>query len=331
MHGRLTLTHPPQEVAIRFAAERNDLDWQPNYGLAPGRDLVVVTRQHGQNFLETRRWGLLPNWIRDPELARRLTHARAETLAEKPAFRRALAQRRCIVPVSGCFEWAKSENAGGEERVPLYVSPREGVWALAGLWEEWRGADGSIVRTVAVVTTPANRLLAPLTQRMSAILCEGDWQNWLDPQTGIERALRLLRPWPEKRMQVWPVARQRSDMTLSDAARIAPVEDADVRLQELRHQRPACERAARLYPLQRHLRREGVGPDGQVFFRTRSWTQNDGSRWHPVIDTHAGPVFCDCPDFRFRHAWREPDLTTPQFWCKHIGRAVRNCQRHGEI
>jgi hypothetical protein len=91
------------------------------------------------------------------------------------------------------------------------------------------------------------------------------------------------------------------------------------------------QKRGRYAPRKRALRREYSTPDGQVFFKTRSFSRDEYISWHPVVDTADGHVFCDCPDFRFRHAAHEPRLATPQHWCKHIDRAVRNCRRHGEI
>jgi putative SOS response-associated peptidase YedK len=133
------------------------------------------------------RWGLVPHWAKDPTIGNRLANARGESVAEKPAFREAFRKRRCLVPADGFYEW-KTE---GRTKQPYYFSRVSGEpLALAGLWESWRAPDGSILRTVGLITTAANALMEPIHERMPVILEPEDWAGWLEGP--VEQASRLI-------------------------------------------------------------------------------------------------------------------------------------------
>ena len=311
-----------ESLAKRFGVAR--------FGFAPGARRQIDASQRiaailpGESGSATRRvlcglrWGLIPFWTQDLESSRRLMHARAETLAEKPAFRYALSARRCLIPATGFLEWMER----GDEYAPISFRPREDdFWGFAGLWEEWQGPGGMTVRSCAIITTQANPLVAPLSLRMPAILRREDEAKWLDPALHDENQLRaMLHPYPTRQTVAFRL----------DAG--SGVKREEVGEETLRNSSAAAEkRAASLYPERRVVRRETITPDGQVLFKTHSFTRRDDTFWHPVVDLANGGVFCDCPDFRYRHAPHEPDVSMPQHWCKHVTRAVDNCRRHGEL
>ncbi len=329
MCGRFTLHHVTEEVVERFGVNQVFFPLTARYNIAPSQRIAVITegRVTGARYLEGYKWGLVPFWSRDPDIGHRLINARAETLAKKPAFKYALTRRRCIIPASGFFEWKK----GGDERFPLHIRPRGGeFFGFAGLWEEWMTPQGWAIRTCTLITTETNRLLAPLHDRMPAILRPQDEAAWLDPsnQNGLE-LLRLLQPYPVEKMEVYPVSQRVNLPAFDDVECIEPVEDARHLLPQILHSTEAT-KLHRLPPKRRQVLRDFAVP-GQVFFKTRSFTRDDYTYWHPVVDLETGHVFSDCPDFRFRHAEYEPDVMTPQHWCKHLARAVKNCERHGEL
>lgn len=175
----------------------------PRYNAAPTQDLMVVRRhpQTGVRHLSLLRWGLVPSVSTDASGGARLINARAETVAEKPAFRSAWrARRRCIVPADGFYEW----HAGPRGRQPFLISRADGApLALAGLWEGWRDPDTGIwLRTFTILTCAADARLRPLHERMPVILAEGDIADFLaapDPQ-------RLLRPLSGEALRLWPVS-----------------------------------------------------------------------------------------------------------------------------
>jgi putative SOS response-associated peptidase YedK len=230
MCGRFTLHHTPVQIAKRFDAQPSLFETQPRYNIAPTQPVATV-RENGMSSrtsglvqmraLEAFQWGLVPFWAKDPEIGNRLINARAETLVEKPAFKHALNRRRCLIPADGFFEWRKE----GSRRTPMYIRMRDGsLFAFAGLWEEWTSPDGSPLRTCAIITVEPNSLLAPIHNRMPAILRPEDEGTWLDmARTRAPDALALLRPYSADRMEAYPVSRRVNAPANDDPACILPV------------------------------------------------------------------------------------------------------------
>src|SRR5262249_41276153 len=150
------------------------------------------------------RWGLIPSWAKDKKIGARLINARAETVAEKPAFRSAFKHRRCLIPADGFFEW---KNEGGRKQ-PYYITLQDGgLFALAGLWEEWHSGAGEVMPSCTIITTEANEVVRPLHERMPVILEVTGYADWLDPTAKSKEALlSLLRPFPAERMRAYPVS-----------------------------------------------------------------------------------------------------------------------------
>jgi len=171
------------------------------YAVAGVRDGDALHRRLG-----TMTWGLVPSWAKDPASGPRPINARVESLVDRPHFAGALANRRCLVPVDGFYEWGP--GAGGTRR-PHFLAPADGsVLAIAGVWDRWSGDDAEPVVSCAVVTTEANDDVAPLHDRMPACLERGDWDEWLDPANRDEAALLdLLRSPPSGRLASRPVSR----------------------------------------------------------------------------------------------------------------------------
>ncbi|MCC6727788.1 MAG: SOS response-associated peptidase [Chthonomonadales bacterium] len=223
MCGRFTLTRATDQVARRFAAEQLVLPIAPSYNVAPGQAVAAITDWGGRRVLEPLRWGLVPFWAKEPAIGNRLINARAETLAEKPAFRNALTRRRCLVPADGFYEWRQE----GGKRQPMYVHMRDGeLFAFAGLWEEWLSPDGSPLRTCAVITVPPNALMAEIHNRMPAILAPDDEASWLGGAgKRVEDLLSLLAPYDDRGMEAYPVSRRVNAPTVNDASCIEPLAD----------------------------------------------------------------------------------------------------------
>ena len=173
----------------RLGAAAPALNLRPRYNLAPSQSAAVVRVEAGERRLALLRWGLIPAWAPDPRIGHRLINARAETVAQKPAFRAAFRRRRALVPVDGFYEWVRREDA----REPWIVFPRDrGLMAFAGLWERWRVPDGArltgslaerrpgdAVETFTVLTTEANAPMRPLHHRMPVILPREAFGPWL--------------------------------------------------------------------------------------------------------------------------------------------------------
>ncbi len=203
MCGRFTLTQPAEAVAQRFGAQMILFEFGSRYNIAPSQPVAVVL-QNGERRIEACRWGLVPFWAKEPDIGNRLINARAETLAEKPAFKYSLTRRRCLIPADGFYEWRKE----GNRRIPVYIRRRDGgLFAFAGLWDEWQSPDGSPLRTCTIITTEPNALVATIHNRMPAILLPEQESQWLD--TSLKepsRLLALLQPYPAEELEAYAVS-----------------------------------------------------------------------------------------------------------------------------
>ena len=172
MCGRFAITLPPDAMDQLFKAiPANDLPHVPNYNVCPTDQIHVVM---GDRRLVSMRWGLIPAWYKKPNGGPLLINARAESIAEKPAFRQAVRERRCIVPATGFYEWTKE----GERRLPWWITRADGApMAFAAVWQNWGNDDPQC--TVAIVTTAANAEMGRLHDRMPVVLEPVDWPLWL--------------------------------------------------------------------------------------------------------------------------------------------------------
>lgn len=165
---------------------------------------VLHNPESNKREFQRLRWGLIPSWAKDPAIASKLINARAETLAEKPSFRSAFKQRRCLVVADGFFEWQKQQG----KKQPFYFRLQHSQpFGFAGLWEKWRTPAGEEITSCTIVTTAANELLQPIHDRMPVILAPQDYDLWLDPQEQKPQALQhLLSPYPASQMTAYPVS-----------------------------------------------------------------------------------------------------------------------------
>ncbi len=210
MCGRFLTRTPATEIARIFRITGAPPVSRPRFNLAP-TDAVLCVRFNpadGLRHLDPLHWGLIPLWAKDRSIGNKLINARRETIAEKPAFQEAFAQRRCLIPADGFYEWQKTP--GGKQ--PFAILPADGneppLFAFAGLWERWRDrATREIVRSCTIVTGPANDLMTPIHARMPIILEERDWAKWLGEEPASRDALHamLARPFPSARMRAYAI------------------------------------------------------------------------------------------------------------------------------
>lgn len=218
MCGRYALSIDPAALSAYFALDACE-PYAPRWNIPPGTDIPVIRLSpEGRRVAHCLRWGLVPHWAKDPTIGPRLTNARAESVADKPAFRPAFARRRCLIPASGFYEW----KAEGRRKQPYYISLRDGSpLAMAGLWESWKFPTGEILRSCTIITTAANELMQPIHDRMPAIISPEDWQTWL--AAAPEAARHLLAPFPSEPLQAWPVDGRVSKASNDDPGLIEPL------------------------------------------------------------------------------------------------------------
>lgn len=204
MCGRYTLSTNAQVLADLFRLEEAPA-LPPRFNIAPTQEVAIVRAEAepGPWRLSLAHWGLIPSWAKDRGIGARMINARADTAAEKPAFRAAFKARRCLIPADGFFEW----QATGGRKQPQYIRLRDsGPFAFAGLWERWEPAEEDAVESCTILTTDPNEVLRPIHNRMPVILPAAAWPLWLDPAVRERDQLQpLLVPYPADAMIAYPV------------------------------------------------------------------------------------------------------------------------------
>jgi putative SOS response-associated peptidase YedK len=202
MCGRYTIIASPEAIRVLFRYQEQP-NFPPRYNVAPTQPIAIVRLMDGKRHFALVRWGLLPSWVKDPNAFTLLINARGETAAKKPAFRAAMKRRRCLIPADGFYEW----KAAGTRKQPYFIRAKSGgPFAFAGLWETWTGPNGEELETAAIVTTTANRTLAPIHDRMPVVVPPEAFELWLDcANVDPATASALIVPAPENLLEAYPV------------------------------------------------------------------------------------------------------------------------------
>lgn len=218
MCGRYATLLPPDAMRALFRTVNPPPNFAPTWNMAPSR-LAPVVRLHPQTrerHLDLLTWGLVPHWAKDPKATRQPINARSETAATMPMFRDAFAHRHCLVPAYVFYEWQVVDDA----KQPWAIARRDGTpLVFAGLWEGWRGADGTIIRSFTILTTDANEELRPLHERMPVVLEEPDWPLWLGETQGDFAA--LMRP-SRAGFRTWRISTAVNNVRNDSAALLEP-------------------------------------------------------------------------------------------------------------
>ena len=203
MCGRFSLVSDLEELERRFEFKFAGDAFDKRYNIAPTQEVLTVVGGERRRA-EFMRWGLIPHWAKDLKISSRMINARAETAAEKPAFRDALRRRRCLVLADGFYEW---QRTGGARR-PMRVVIRSGEpFAFAGLWSVSTDPDGNRIPSCTIITTEANDVLGPIHDRMPVILPRDMEELWLDRNLEDLAALgSLLTPYPAGETEVYEVS-----------------------------------------------------------------------------------------------------------------------------
>lgn len=324
MQKRLMLHSGEAALAALGGVTARNFSLAPRFEIAPGGILGAVWNDgNGERAFSGFRWGLSPAiWDNTQHAGHLLFSARAETLGQKAAFAPSLKWRRAVVPADGFWMWSRPRAGSDEPARPFLFGAKTGEpLFLSAIWEEASGGE----RRLALVSVESNRLTEPFGARMPALLRLADAQTWMERGVVDAKPLsRLLRTPVARELLVVPTDTQARGRAATQAAPDSREALALVYGAAFKSDRPKFPTRRRLV-----LREQEIG--GHVFFKTRSFSRDDATRWHPIVDIECGHVFCDCPDFRYRHEQHDPDIWTPHWWCKHLRRAVETLKRRGEL
>ncbi|MDY0167321.1 MAG: SOS response-associated peptidase [Thermoguttaceae bacterium] len=208
MCGRFTLRAPASVIAEHFDLPGELPPLAPRYNIAPTQPVPVVRLDSHATPLRREmaalHWGLIPHWAKDASIGSRMINARADTVAEKPAYKAALRRRRCLLPADGFYEW---HSEGGRKQPYFFSLQGDGLFAFAGLWERWEGPDHTCIESCTLLTTEPNPLVRPIHNRMPVLLPQDAYDLWLDPaEQDPGRLLPLLCPYPAGPMRARAVS-----------------------------------------------------------------------------------------------------------------------------
>ncbi len=222
MCERFTLTVDPADLKDAFANYTFPAKFAPRFNIAPSLPVLVIPN-NGKNSADFFMWGLIPSWAKDPSIGNRLINARGETLAEKPSFRGGYKYKRCLILADGFYEW--KSQPGTKTKIPHFIHlKKSGVFAFAGLWDEWHASDGSAVRSCTIITTTPNKLMTSIHDRMPVILHPTDYAQWLEASPQTPESLQpLIKPFPAELMEAYPVSTLVNSPAIDRAECVVPV------------------------------------------------------------------------------------------------------------
>jgi putative SOS response-associated peptidase YedK len=232
MCGRFVSKTSPQVLGEYFGVDETAIvEHEPDFNVTPRREIITVSEHEATRVLGLMRWGLIPSWAKDTAIGDKMINARAESVAEKPAFKRALAKRRCIITADGFYEWMKLDDPPEEEaalmlagvdgppskkkpkvrKQPMYIHARDDApLAFAGIFERWhdpKDEDAPVLVSCSIITTAGNATMQPIHDRMPVILPASAWDQWLDRDlTDTAAVVPLLVPAPDSLLDAYPVS-----------------------------------------------------------------------------------------------------------------------------
>lgn len=222
MCGRYTL-HSPRQLIVEHFKLSDGITIEPRYNIAPSQEVPVIRLDEaGNRELVKLRWGLIPFWAEEAKTGYSMINARAENVADKPAYRAAFRKRRCLLPADGFYEW----KTGARGKQPYHIRMRDhAIFAFAGLWEHWESGDGQVIESCTIIVTDANERLRSIHDRMPVILGEGHYSQWLDVENIDARQVRqLLTPCPGDRLEIYPVSTRVNSPAHDEESCIAPLD-----------------------------------------------------------------------------------------------------------
>ncbi|MCA9404365.1 MAG: SOS response-associated peptidase [Candidatus Omnitrophica bacterium] len=201
MCGRFAQTRTEKEKLLkRFRLKKIVDDLKPRFNIAPGQSVPVILNEHPDELVRAR-WGLVPFWAKDEKIGFKMINARAETIGEKPAFRKPIKSQRCLIIADGFYEWQKRDDG----KHPHYIHRADGEpFAMAGIWDTWKNEEKELL-TCSIITTGPNTVMEGIHHRMPVILSEEAEQQWLS-DIPVHEARRLLNPCPPEWLEAYEIS-----------------------------------------------------------------------------------------------------------------------------
>jgi putative SOS response-associated peptidase YedK len=223
MCGRFVGYRNLDELRQFFPIDRANCEVTENFNVAPSQEILVIYKQEGENWLGKFHWGLVPFWAKGPSIGNRMINARAETVAEKPAFKNAFKKRRCLIIADGFYEW---KGPRGQKQPMLITLPDKKPFAFAGLWEAWRREDtDSLYRSCTIITTEASESIREIHHRMPVILKPEAYPEWLNPNNqDISYLKKIMENNRLTRLISYPVSKEVNSARHNDPSCINPID-----------------------------------------------------------------------------------------------------------
>ncbi|MDE1153617.1 MAG: SOS response-associated peptidase [Micavibrio sp.] len=221
MSIRFTVIKKFEELAAHYnASPFGGKEWLENYNVTPNTMVPVLVDEPEGRELRLMQWGLIPFWAKDRKIGNAMINARADEAQDKPGFRDSFKDKRCIIPATGFYEWQKLTSV----KLPYYVTPKAGLFSFAGLWSRWISPESVEVETFSIITTTANDVVKPVSDRMPVCLPSSGWSPWLAKGTRPNDLQELLRPLPGEQLGIVPVSKYVNALKSSGPKCIAPID-----------------------------------------------------------------------------------------------------------
>ena len=231
MCGRSSLTKTEKELEERFNATFYSEDLErynpiPNFNVAPSHILPVILNSDPTHFNPVR-WGFIPFWAKDIKIGYMMINARIETLLEKRTFKKAVENKRCIIPMDGFYEWKKE----GSQKQPFRIQRKDAaLFSFAGLWSKWNSPEGEEITSFTIITRSPNDLMKEIHDRMPAILLEDQEEAWLSDDVQVQDLLDMLEPYPDDLMEAYPVSKEVNNVRNNHPGLIERKDDTELTL-----------------------------------------------------------------------------------------------------
>ncbi|MBL7856802.1 MAG: SOS response-associated peptidase [Cyclobacteriaceae bacterium] len=202
MIERYSISAPPEKVKERFSIEVPEY-YTPRFNAAPTQLLPVITISAPEG-ISLFYWGQPPDWAKNKTPAEKIINVRTETIAEKPALKKAMLTSRCIVPADGFYGWKK---VGKKTAIPYrFIATNQEIFSMAGLWEEFEDNDGSQIQTFTLLTITSNEVVRNISERMPVLLDKSAEKKWLNPESTENELISILTPYEASKMNHYPVS-----------------------------------------------------------------------------------------------------------------------------